>query len=113
MEPLRKEIFPGAHLTYIRADKFKTGVLSVQLITPLDAATAALDTETEHLIQESIENLIMGRTTIMIAHRLSTVQHADNILVLKDGNIIEHGTHEQLLCAKGFYASLYGAQFVN
>jgi ATP-binding cassette subfamily B protein len=79
----------------------------------LDEATSNVDSRTEHQIQDAMMELMRGKTCFVIAHRLSTVQHADNILVLKDGNIIEHGTHEQLLCAKGFYASLYGAQFVN
>ena len=79
----------------------------------LDEATSNVDSRTEHQIQDAMLALMKGKTCFVIAHRLSTVQHADNILVLKDGNIIEHGTHEQLLEAKGFYASLYGAQFVN
>ena len=79
----------------------------------LDEATSNVDSRTEHQIQDAMMELMRGKTCFVIAHRLSTVQHADKILVLKDGNIIESGTHEQLLCAKGFYASLYGAQFVN
>ena len=79
----------------------------------LDEATSNVDSRTEHQIQDAMMELMRGKTCFVIAHRLSTVQHADNILVLKDGNIIEHGTHEQLLCAKVFYASLYCAQFVN
>ena len=79
----------------------------------LDEATSNVDSRTEHQIQDAMMELMRGKTCFVIAHRLSTVQHADNILVLKDGNIIESGTHEQLLGAKGFYASLYGAQFVN
>ena len=79
----------------------------------LDEATSNVDSRTEHQIQDAMMELMRGKTCFVIAHRLSTVQHADNILVLKDGNIIESGTHEQLLAAKGFYASLYGAQFVN
>ena len=79
----------------------------------LDEATSNVDSRTEQQIQDAMMELMRGKTCFVIAHRLSTVQHADNILVLKDGNIIEQGTHEQLLEAKGFYASLYGAQFVN
>ena len=79
----------------------------------LDEATSNVDSRTEQQIQDAMMELMRGKTCFVIAHRLSTVQHADNILVLKGGNIIEQGTHEQLLEAKGFYASLYGAQFVN
>ena len=79
----------------------------------LDEATSNVDSRTEQQIQDAMMELMKGKTCFVIAHRLSTVQHADNILVLKDGTIIEQGTHEQLLAAKGFYASLYGAQFVN
>ena len=79
----------------------------------LDEATSNVDSRTEHQIQDAMLALMKGKTCFVIAHRLSTVQHADNILVVKDGNIIESGTHEQLLEMGGFYASLYGAQFVN
>ena len=79
----------------------------------LDEATSNVDSRTEHQIQDAMMALMKGKTCFVIAHRLSTVQHADNILVVKDGNIIESGTHEQLLERGGFYASLYGAQFVN
>ena len=79
----------------------------------LDEATSNVDSRTEHRIQDAMMALMKGKTCFVIAHRLSTVQHADNILVVKDGNIIESGTHEQLLASGGFYASLYGAQFVN
>ena len=79
----------------------------------LDEATSNVDSRTEHQIQDAMLALMKGKTCFVIAHRLSTVQHADNILVVKDGNIIESGTHEELLAANGFYASLYGAQFVN
>ena len=79
----------------------------------LDEATSNVDSRTEQQIQDAMMALMKGKTCFVIAHRLSTVQHADNILVVKDGNIIESGTHEQLLAMGGFYASLYGAQFVN
>ena len=79
----------------------------------LDEATSNVDSRTEHQINDAMMALMKGKTCFVIAHRLSTVQHADNILVVKDGNIIESGTHEQLLASGGFYASLYGAQFVN
>jgi ATP-binding cassette, subfamily B, bacterial MsbA len=77
----------------------------------LDEATSALDTESERYIQAALERLVRGRTTLVIAHRLSTVQHADLIVVLQDGRIIESGRHEQLLARNGLYAALYQMQF--
>lgn len=77
----------------------------------LDEATSNVDTRTEILIQEAMDKLTEGRTSFVIAHRLSTIKNADLILVLKDGNIIEQGNHEQLLAAGGFYAKLYNSQF--
>lgn len=76
----------------------------------LDEATSALDNESEKLIQEALERLKRGRTTLIIAHRLSTVKDADSIVVLDQGNIIEQGQHDELLAANGAYASLYNAQ---
>lgn len=77
----------------------------------LDEATSSVDTRTEVLIQKAMENLMEGRTSFVIAHRLSTIRGADLILVMDDGNIVEQGTHEELLAANGFYASLYNSQF--
>jgi subfamily B ATP-binding cassette protein MsbA len=77
----------------------------------LDEATSALDTESERYIQEALEELMANRTTFVIAHRLSTVEHADAIAVMADGRIVECGTHKQLLVASGHYASLYRMQF--
>lgn len=77
----------------------------------LDEATSNVDTRTEILIQEAMDKLTEGRTSFVIAHRLSTIKNADLILVLKDGNIIEQGNHNQLLEANGFYAKLYNSQF--
>ncbi|WP_407406561.1 ABC transporter ATP-binding protein [Peribacillus sp.] len=77
----------------------------------LDEATASLDTESEHLIQEALSNLLENRTSIVIAHRLSTVQKADQIVVLEKGVIQENGTHEQLLLNNGRYRQLHDLQF--
>ena len=77
----------------------------------LDEATSNVDTRTEIEIQEAIDKLTHGRTSFVIAHRLSTIKNADLILVMKDGNIIETGTHDELLNANGFYAKLYNSQF--
>ena len=77
----------------------------------LDEATSSVDTRTEVLIQQAMDKLTRGRTSFIIAHRLSTIRNADLILVMKDGGIIEKGTHEQLLAKNGFYADLYNSQF--
>jgi len=77
----------------------------------LDEATSSVDTRTEHLIQEAMNQLTVGRTSFVIAHRLSTIKNADVILVMKDGDIIETGTHIELLAQDGFYAELYNSQF--
>jgi ATP-binding cassette subfamily B protein len=77
----------------------------------LDEATAAVDVETEAKIQQAIQELAGSRTIFVIAHRLSTVKRADNILVLKEGNIVESGTHEELLKAEGLYKQLCDVQF--
>lgn len=77
----------------------------------LDEATSSVDTRTESIIQSAMDKLMEGRTSFVIAHRLSTIQNADCILVLKDGNIVESGTHEELLKKNGFYAELYLSQF--
>ena len=77
----------------------------------LDEATSALDNESERFIQQSLEELAKDRTTITIAHRLSTIRNADLILVMKDGDIVEQGNHEELLEKNGFYANLYNSQF--
>ena len=86
-------------------------ILSDPKILILDEATSSVDTRTEVLIQHAMENLMEGRTSFIIAHRLSTIKNADVILVMKDGDIVEQGTHEELLKSKGFYSELYNSQF--
>ena len=86
-------------------------ILNDPQILILDEATSSVDTRTEILIQKAMDHLMEGRTSFIIAHRLSTIRNADLILVMKDGDIIEQGNHEQLLKKNGFYASLYNSQF--
>lgn len=77
----------------------------------LDEATSSVDTRTELLIQEAMDQLMHGRTSFVIAHRLSTIKNSDLILVMKDGDIVEKGTHDELIEKNGFYAELYNSQF--
>ena len=86
-------------------------ILSNRPILILDEATSSVDTQTELRIQRAMDTLMKGRTSFVIAHRLSTIRNADVILVLKDGDIIEQGSHAELLEKKGFYYELYNAQF--
>ncbi|MGL4737293.1 MAG: ABC transporter ATP-binding protein [Cellulosilyticaceae bacterium] len=86
-------------------------ILADPKVLILDEATSSVDTRTEVLIQQAMENLMKGRTSFIIAHRLSTIRNADLILVMKDGDIVEQGNHNELLAANGFYASLYNSQF--
>ena len=86
-------------------------ILADNKILILDEATSSVDTRTEMQIQKAMDNLMKGRTSFVIAHRLSTIKDADLILVMKDGDIIEQGDHEELLARKGFYADLYNSQF--
>lgn len=90
-------------------------IARVMLLKPpmliLDEATSSIDTRTEIKIQQAFEKLMEGRTSFIVAHRLSTIKSADVILVMKDGNIIEQGNHEELLEENGFYAKLYESQF--
>ena len=86
-------------------------ILADNKILILDEATSSVDTRTEERIQAAMDNLMKGRTSFVIAHRLSTIRDADLILVMKDGDIIEQGTHQSLLEADGFYANLYNSQF--
>jgi len=79
----------------------------------LDEATSALDNESEHLVQQALDRLMENRTTVVIAHRLSTVRRADRILVLVKGEIIEQGTHEELLALNAEYRKLHDLQFID
>jgi len=94
-------------LTIARAMLAKTPMLI------LDEATSSVDTRTEVLIQQAMDKLMQHKTSFVIAHRLSTIRDADLILVVKDGNIIEQGTHDELLAQSGFYAELYQSQFAE
>jgi ATP-binding cassette subfamily B protein len=86
-------------------------VLADPKILILDEATSSVDTRTEVLIQKAMDNLMKNRTSFVIAHRLSTIRDADLILVMKDGDIVEQGDHEELLKRGGFYAELHNSQF--
>ena len=90
---------------------FARAVLSDPKILVLDEATSSIDTFTEQLIQNALDTVIKGRTSFMIAHRLSTVRNADIILVVRDGKIVESGSHKELLDKKGYYYSLYTRQY--
>lgn len=116
---------PDGYNTYITDDggdlshgqKQLLSIARVMLSLPpmliLDEATSSIDTRTEIEIQKAFNKMMEGRTTFIVAHRLSTVKEADVILVLKDGNIIEKGSHEELLAKKGFYSKLYNSQFAG
>jgi ATP-binding cassette subfamily B protein len=88
-------------------------VLADPTILILDEATSSVDTRTEVLIQKAMDKLMIGRTSFIIAHRLSTIRNADRILVLRDGDIVEQGSHEELLASQGFYSELYHSQFLQ
>ncbi len=88
-------------------------MLKLPPILILDEATSSIDTRTEVKIQKAFQKMMKGRTTFIVAHRLSTIREADLILVMKDGNIVEQGTHEELLSRNGFYKELYESQFAN
>ena len=88
-------------------------LLSDPKVLILDEATSSVDTRTERLIQNAMETLMQGRTSFIIAHRLSTITGADKILVLRDGDVAEQGTHSELMAQKGFYEQLYSSQFEN
>ena len=86
-------------------------ILSDPKILILDEATSSVDTRTEILIQKAMDNLMKGRTSFVIAHRLSTIRNADCILCMNNGDIVEQGTHDELMAKNGFYANLYNSQF--
>ncbi|MDY4987194.1 MAG: ABC transporter ATP-binding protein, partial [Eggerthellaceae bacterium] len=86
-------------------------VLANRQMLVLDEATSSVDTRTEQRIQDAMDNLMAGRTSFVIAHRLSTIRNADLILVMDNGDIVEQGTHEELLQLGGSYAQLYNCQF--
>ena len=86
-------------------------ILADPQIMILDEATSSVDTRTEVLIQKAMDTLMHGRTSFIIAHRLSTIKNADLILCMNNGDIVEQGTHEELLANGGFYAELYNSQF--
>ena len=88
-------------------------ILADRRMLILDEATSSVDTRTEERIQKAMDNLMAGRTSFVIAHRLSTIKSADLILVIRDGDIVEQGTHEELLALGGFYAELYNSQFAE
>ena len=100
-------LFRSQLLTIARA------ILADNRVMILDEATSSVDTRTEILIQKAMDHLMEGRTSFIIAHRLSTIRNADMILVMKDGDIIEQGTHDELLAKNGFYADLYRSQFAQ
>ena len=92
---------------------FARAVLADPRIFVLDEATSSIDTQTEQLIQQAIDHLLRDRTSFLIAHRLSTIRKADMILVVRDGRIVEQGTHQELLRRRGYYHDLYSKQFAE
>lgn len=114
---------PGGLDAVLREDSLSQGqkqllcITRVMLCLPpmliLDEATSSIDTRTEMLIQEAFDQMMKGRTSFIVAHRLSTIRNADEILVMKDGSIIEQGTHDELMKKDGFYQNLYNSQFVR
>ena len=102
---------PGSEMGDILAAGGKMLIVLGLPMLILDEATSSVDTRTEQQIQQAMDQLMENRTSFVIAHRLSTIKDADLILVMKDGDIIESGTHEALLAQNGFYAELYNSQF--
>jgi ATP-binding cassette subfamily B protein len=90
---------------------FARALLADPKILILDEATSSIDTKTEMLLQEGLDNLLKGRTSFIIAHRLSTIKNSSQIMFIDNGNILEHGTHDDLIKLKGSYYKLYNSQF--
>ena len=102
---------PFVYVDHLTEAQKKAYILADNRILILDEATSSVDTRTEQRIQTAMDNLMRGRTSFVIAHRLSTIRDADLILVMRDGDIVEQGTHDQLIEKGGFYADLYNSQF--
>lgn len=92
---------------------FARAIVRKPKIFVLDEATSSIDTETESIIQKAIDKVLEGRTSFVIAHRLSTIKNADRILVIRDGKIVEEGSHKDLIRKKGYYYKLYTNQFIE
>ena len=121
--PPRLRTLPGGYQMELNEDASNVSQGQKQLLTIarailadnriliLDEATSSVDTRTEQRIQSAMDRLMKGRTSFVIAHRLSTIRDADLILVMRDGDIVEQGTHDELIDQGGFYADLYNSQF--
>ena len=111
--PISAALLDGGNIS--QGQKQLLCIARVMLCLPpmliLDEATSSIDTRTEVRIQKAFARMMQGRTSFIVAHRLSTIQEADVILVMKDGHIVEQGNHDQLLAQGGFYAKLYNSQF--
>ena len=111
MDLHQQSIGPGGDGGQRQRLSIARAVLKNPDILILDEATSSVDTRTEELIQKAMDALTVGRTSFVIAHRLSTIRDADMILVMNGGDIVERGTHEELLAKGGFYADIYNSQF--